>query len=135
MKKQTGIWIDGTKAVLVTLNNGNESIREVDSDVEHRSAPDEEGDKGTFMGSSHLSQERKFDERKKQQLDWFIQEVIDMVKHDDELYVFGPAETKIRLKQRIDEEHGMAKKLKACETSDSMTQNQMVAKVKEFFKP
>jgi stalled ribosome rescue protein Dom34 len=60
--------------------------------------------------------------------------VIDYVKKSDELYVFGPAEAKTQLKKRILEEHIIApEKLKAVVTSDKMTVNQMVAKVKEFY--
>jgi hypothetical protein len=68
-------------------------------------------------------------------LDRFIKDVISTVQDHDELYVFGPAETKMKLKEGLKEKHGLAEKLKSYETSDSMTQNQVVAKVKDFFKP
>ncbi len=60
--------------------------------------------------------------------------VIDYVKKSDELYVFGPSGAKTILKKRILEEHLIApEKLKAVVTSDKMTVNQMVAKVKAFY--
>jgi hypothetical protein len=135
MKKQTGIWIDSTKAIFVTLAGGKETVSEIESDVESHVHHNGEGDSGTFMGTSHLNHERKFEERKKHQFDHFIKEVLDKVHDHDEIYVFGPAETKLLLKEGLSEHHELSGKLKSCETSDSMTMNQVVAKVKDFFKP
>jgi predicted methyltransferase len=48
MKKQTGIWIDSTKAIIVTLQDGKEAVSEIQSDLENRVYHDQEGDKGSF---------------------------------------------------------------------------------------
>lgn len=134
MKRQTGIWIDTSKAIIVTLEGGkDEKISEIDSDVENKVYHDKEGNKGTFSGVHHGSSETKFDNRKKEQLDFFIKEVLAYVKGADELFVFGPAETKIRLEQKIQDEKLFANKLKAVETADKMTLNEIVAKVKKFY--
>ena len=55
------------------------------------------------------------------------------VKGADELFVFGPAEAKIRLEQKIHDEKLFTHKLKAVETADKMTVNEIVAKVKKFY--
>jgi len=34
MKKQTGIWIDTSKAIIVTFTDGKEHITEIESDIE-----------------------------------------------------------------------------------------------------
>ncbi|MBG6110878.1 hypothetical protein H4V97_002098 [Flavobacterium sp. CG_23.5] len=134
MKRQTGIWIDTSKAIIVTLEGGkDEKISEIDSDVENRVYHDKEGNKGTFSGVHHGSSETKFDNRKKQEIDFFVKSVLDYVKGADELFVFGPAETKIRLEQKIQDEKLFAHKLKAVETADKMTLNEIVAKVKKFY--
>lgn len=134
VKKQTGIWIDSSKAVIVTLSGGIENITEIKSDIENRIYHEKEGDKGSFMGSRHINNEKKFDERKKQQIDTFLKNVIEQIKKDDELYVFGPAEIKLKLKALIEDDHQLSSKLKSIESSDSMTHNQVVAKVKDFYK-
>ena len=134
MKRQTGIWIDTSKAIIVTLEGGkDEKISEIDSDVENNVYHDKEGNKGTFSGGHHGNSESKFENRKKEQLDFFIKEVLSYVKGADELFVFGPAETKIRLEQKIQDEKLFANKLKAVETADKMTLNEIVAKVKKFY--
>ena len=134
MKKQTGIWIDTSKAIIVTFTDGKEHITEIESDIENRIYHDKESDKGTFMGSHHINSERTFDDRKKHQYDHFLKHVLSHIKESDELYVFGPSETKIKLKQKIDDGKTIAdNKLKSVETADSMTLNQVVAKVKKFY--
>lgn len=134
MKKQTGIWIDTSKAIIVTFIDGKEHITEIESDIENRIYHEKEGDKGAIMGSHHLNSERTFDERKEHQFDHFLKDVLSHIKESDELYVFGPSETKIKLKQKIDDGKTIPdNKLKSVETADSMTLNQVVAKVKKFY--
>jgi hypothetical protein len=135
MKRQTGIWIDTSKAIIVALDGAKEEkITEIDSDVENSVHHNKEGNKGTFSGGHHGNSEKKFDERKKQELDFFLKSVLSYVKKSDELYVFGPAETKIRLEQKIQDDNLIEPgKLKAVETADKMTLNEVVAKVKKFY--
>jgi stalled ribosome rescue protein Dom34 len=134
MKRRTGIWIDSSKAIIISLEGNKESITEIDSDIENRSHHHGEGKKGTFNGLRHGSNESQFDNKKREQTDYFMDTIIDYVKKSDELYVFGPSGAKTQLKKRILEEHLIApEKLKAVVTSDKMTVNQMVAQVKEFY--
>jgi len=134
MKKQTGIWIDTSKAIIVTFKDGKEHITEIESDIENRIYHDREGDKGAIMGSHHINNEKTFDERKEHQFDHFLKDVLLHIRESDELYVFGPSETKIRLKQKIDDGNIIEdNNLKTVETADSMTLNQVVAKVKNFY--
>jgi hypothetical protein len=137
MKRQTGIWIDTSKAIIITLDgHKEEKITEIDSDVENSVHHNKEGNKGTFSGGHHGNSEKKFDERKKQELDFFLKSVLSYVKKSDELYVFGPAETKIRLEQKmLDENLIEPGKLKSVETADKMTLNEIVAKVRKFYNP
>lgn len=134
MKNQTGIWIDSTKAIIVNLNDNEAQIREIQSNMEEAYYDANEGDKGSFIGQQHISNEKKFDIKKDQQLDQFLNDVISDIKETDELYVFGPAETKNKLRSKIqDAGQNLKFQLKSVETSDSMTLNQVVAKVKEFY--
>ncbi|WP_413999852.1 hypothetical protein ACMDB5_04650 [Flavobacterium sp. W1B] len=134
MKKQAGIWIDSTKAIIVTLNGGKESITEIQSDLENRVYHDKEGDKGSFFGNQHIDSQKSFDERKKHQTNAYLKDVISNINGADELYIFGPADTKTKLEKKINEDKSaIASKLKSVETADNMTSNQIVAKVKKFY--
>lgn len=137
MEKQVGIWIDTKKAIIVTLDgHKEEKITEIDSEVENNVYHNKEGNKGTFSGSHHSDNETKFDNRKKEQMDYYLEAVMGYIKKSDYLYIFGPGETKLKLEQKIRDEKSLGKiNLKAVETTDSMTLNQIVAQVKDFYNP
>ncbi len=136
MKKQTGIWIDGSKAVIVHLVDGKERVEEVDAEVENNVHHFSDGNAGVHMGSRHLVPEKKFGEREKHELDSYLDTVIKHLKGSDELYVFGPAETRLHLQHKMGSEKSygdLAARLKAVEPSDYLTHNQIVSQVKRFF--
>jgi hypothetical protein len=136
MEKQTGIWIDRSKAIVVSFVDGKEHLIEITSDIENAVYHGHEGDKGSFMGTQHIGNERKFQERRKYQTGKFLQEVISLIKDSNKIYIFGPAGTKRLLKRKLEHDHVVNEAtLIAIETADSMTLNQVVAKVKEFFYP
>jgi len=137
MEKQVGIWIDTKKAIIVTLDGQKEEkITEIDSEVENSVYHNKEGNKGTFSGSHHSDSETKFDNRKKEELNYYLKSVMNYIKGSDYLYIFGPGETKIKLEQKIRDEKSLGKiNLKAVETSDNMTLNEIVAQVKDFYNP
>lgn len=133
MKTQTGIWIDTTKAIIVSLNGGKEKIVEIASEIENSVYHNSEGNKGSFIENTHVNNEKKFDEKKKNQTNDFLKKVMNQIKKEDDYYVFGPAEMKTKLKNLILNNNELANKLKGIETADSMTLNQVVAKVKTFY--
>ncbi len=133
MKKQTGIWIDGSKAIIVNLQNGQEQVTEIEAEIENRIYHEKEGNKGTFMGGQHINNEKMFNERKDQQIERYLKQVVQIIKDADELYLFGPAEIKLKLSKKIRSEAQLGAKLKHVEAADSMTNNQVVAQVKKYF--
>lgn len=129
-----GVWIDGSKAVIVNLASDSvkEIIAEIDNNVYHMN----EGDKGNFAGGGHhMNNDKKFDERKKHHTQAYLQQVIAEIKSADSIYVFGPAEMKTHLKTTLEENKQLAGKLSAVESADKLTDNQIVAAVKKHFTP
>ncbi len=100
MKKQTGIWIDSTKAIIVSLEDGKETVTEIQSNLENRVYHDKEVDKGSFFAGQHIDSQKSFDERKKHQINSYLKDVISTVNGADELYIFGPADTKTKLEKK-----------------------------------
>lgn len=136
MKKQAGIWIDSTKAIIVILEDGIEKTTTLQSDLENRVYHDKEGDKGSFFGNQHMDSQNTFDERIKHQTNAYLKEVSATIKDCDEIYIFGPAETKTKLEKKIQEEKSIFNgKLKAVEAAENMTLKQIIAKVKHFYTP
>jgi hypothetical protein len=113
---------------------GKEHVVEIESAVENRIYHESESNKGTFSGDHFASSETKFDERRKNQLGHFFNEIVAEVLTSDELYLFGPSEAKTHLKHKMEEDYAVvASKLKLVETTEALTNNQILAKVKAFY--
>jgi hypothetical protein len=133
MKKQVGIWIDGKEAIIINLGDEANNTLKIESDLENRIYHDKEGDKGSFMGSRHIDNETKFNERRENEMNHFLKEVMAAISDADEVFVFGPAETKLKLKHEMESNKAMQKKVTCFEAAERMTANQIVAKVKEHY--
>ncbi len=132
MEKNIGIWMDGTKALIVDAATGN--IKTVEADIENSVHQYGEGDKGNFVGGGHhINNEKTFEERKKHQTNDYLKKVAAEVKDASGIYVFGPAEMKTHFKHYLESQNGFKDKLRSVEPADKMTNNQVVAAVKDFF--
>lgn len=110
-------------------------MKKLDADIENRNYHYFADNKGMFSrGHHYFNQEKKIEERKKHQIDDFIDKVMAYIKLGDELLVFGPGELKISLKKRIEKDGELPSRLLEVESADKMTDNQLVAKVSAFFR-
>ncbi|MBI5917571.1 MAG: hypothetical protein HY842_19555 [Bacteroidetes bacterium] len=136
MKKQIGIWLDFKEAWLIELHDGKESgIRKITSNIESShakgGAPSGGRQGGAFVGGSEKGHNR----RRQQQEVLYFDEIMEAIEHADEVYVFGPGEAKDGLLHDIKEHRKQFHShLRAVETADYLTENQMVAQVKQYFK-
>ena len=126
MSHDVGIWIDHKKAVIVSISAGRVTTSTLGSDV---------GSHPHYAGSQEGGGEKKYEERHRQDLDRFYDEVIGQLGQPDALLLFGPGEAKRQLEDRLARskawsERGVAV---AVETTDKLTDPQIVAKVKEHY--
>ncbi len=132
--KQTGIWLDKDKALIVTLENGKEEFDIIPSNIEHFRI---HGGSGTRFkgGPQDVVQDSKFLEREKHQLRAYFKNIISEINDTDALLIFGPAETYEKFNKEVNENYKrLSTKIRAIKKADSMTDNQIKSKVKEFFK-
>jgi stalled ribosome rescue protein Dom34 len=134
MKKQTGVWLDKEKAIIINLDEGKHSIKYIDSDIEGRERFPGEGKNFGRFGSQFLSMENKKKNRTKKQLTTYLKRIVSEIKNADEIVLFGPAEMKTELEKLILDDHTFKGKLLGVKPADSITENQIVAWVKEFFR-
>lgn len=134
MKKQTGIWLDKEQAIVITLNDHGYSLKIIESELETRARYDGEKKKFGRFGAQFLNDETKRKRRLEEQTNKYLKRIFNDVKHVDEIVLFGPASMKRKLALMIKSDNTLAEKLKAVKNADSMTQNQMVAWVKKFYK-
>jgi stalled ribosome rescue protein Dom34 len=132
MRKAIGIWVDHRKAILVSLEAGAAIIRHLESDIEphvHSS-----GGSGGTAGVQSITKERAADERRKHQRHDFYQEIIKALGATSVVYILGPGEAKNELIKEIEKMKGLHLTISAVETCDKLTEPQLVAKIKTFFK-
>lgn len=128
--KNTGVWLDRDKAIVVTLNNGREVLEIINSEIEDFKATSSR----LLGGHQEIAKDRKFLEREKHQFKNYFKNIVIKIKDADAIALFGPAQTNEKFNKVLHELYpDVAKKIKGVEKADSMTDNQVIALVKEFF--
>ena len=124
MGQLVGVWIDHKKAVIVSIAAGQVTTTTLKSDV---------GAHPHYSGSQEGGGEKKYEERHNQDLDRYYDDVIGQLGKPDALLLFGPGEAKLQLKARLGRSNGSLENVVAVESTDKLTDPQIVAKVKEHF--
>lgn len=132
--RKIGIWLDKEKAHIVTLKNEKEYFETVVSGLEFFNP---KGGSGTKQkgGPQDVVQDSRYLEREKQQLKKYFHSIAEKVVNADILTLFGPAQTGEKLRKEMGLSHPqLATKIRAVIKADSMTDNQVKALVRDFYK-
>ena len=132
MKKQIGIWLDLKEAFIIDANNENTNIQRIESEIDFSHFGGGARSK-TPYGPMDNTSERKVLDRRTHQMNDYFDTILNQINQGDELVIFGPAEAKVGLKKRIASKKGNALTVRGIVTADSMTENQRVAFVRDFF--
>lgn len=123
-KNKVGLWIDHRKAVVVSITEKGEEIKEIESDVEKQ--PRRSGDsplKGTY-------------EPVQVPADDILQRTftgsLNVYYDAESILIFGPSTAKDELKERL-KENNLDSRIVGIETVDKMTDHQIAAKTRENF--
>jgi stalled ribosome rescue protein Dom34 len=122
MKKNVGLWIDHKRAVIAFLAGNDAEIKLVTSNIEkqHRQS-------GVATPADDVRQRELTG-----QLNAFYDRVVSCIRHAEAILILGPGEAKGELKKRLEKEN-LGRLIVGIETSDKMTDPQLVAKVREQF--
>ena len=124
MKRNVGVWIDHRKAVIVSLGEKREEIREIQSDMEKHIR---------FSGGADVaSAEDQPDRRFTGHLDKYYDKVISMIRDADSILILGPGEAKGEFEKRLHVE-SFSERIIGIETMDKLPYDQLAAKVREHF--
>jgi len=132
--KNTGVWLDKEKALIITQENEIEELTTVKSLIEDYHVS---GGSGTKFkgGPQDVVQDSKFLERQKHQLKAYFKNIVAQIKETDNIVIFGPAETNEKFSKELHENYShLNTKVKGVKKADSMTDNQLKAWVRDFFK-
>jgi hypothetical protein len=124
MDHTVGIWIDHKRAVIVSVSAGGATTKTLESEV---------GAHPRYSGQQDEGGERNYEERHRQRLEQYYDDVITQLGQPEALLVFGPGEAKLELKERLSTSKTFAERTIDIETADKLTESQIVARVKEHF--
>jgi hypothetical protein len=132
MKREVGLWIDHHKTVMVTMVDESEETMEIRSNVEKHIRLSG-GLRAKKPNQSTLSiAEDVGDRRYGNRLSGYYDGVISMIRNANSIWIFGPGEAKMELKERL-ERGNLGDRIVGVETVDKMTDHQIAAKVRDRF--
>ena len=135
MKKNIGIWIDTKQAVIVKLSeNLDHSLKKIESNIETRERVDGETSKYGRFGNQYLTYEKNRKNRKNEQTNVYMKSLIKEVHDCEKVVLFGPSNMKKIFEKEIKKNIQIADKLVGVSNAESLTDNQMVAWVKDYYK-
>jgi len=132
--RKVGIWIDQKEANLITLTKNAIHSKTIYSDVETRIRTEGETKQFGRFGDQYLVDEKGKDNRVKEYTQKYMLRIVKELSKADEIFLFGPAQMKMKLEKLIAGLPELAVKLKETKTAENMTHNQKLAYVKDFYK-
>ncbi len=130
---KAGIWIDKKEAKIVTIEKEKVRLLTIASNIEDFHV---KGGSGTRLkgGPQDVVQDSKYLEREKHQMKEFFDDVIKHVAVADMIVITGPAQTGNKLFDVLEEKYiSLAEKVIGVEKTDSMSDPQLLAWVKNYF--
>jgi hypothetical protein len=125
MGREVGVWIDHRKAVVEILAGRSEEIRKLASKMEKHVR---------YSGAAEQdSAEDQRDRRFQGHLNKYYDEVIALVADADSILLMGPGEAKGELAERLGHAE-LRGRVVAIETVDKMTDRQVAARVRQYFR-
>jgi hypothetical protein len=135
MNDRVGIWIDHRKAVIVSASGQRVTVTTLESKVGPHSRYS--GRAGATMpdgGPQDEGGEKRYEERYGQHLNQYYDEVISHLGQPEALLLLGPGEAKLQLNERLSHSKPLSKCIVAIETTDKLSDLQIVTKVKEHYR-
>lgn len=126
--------MDKKQAYLITLENGETGLRVLDSDLEFFNPKGGSRSK-TRWGPQQVVHDSKYTERENHQLKTYFDRLAAELEGAEAIVLYGPAGTNAQFKKRLDQAHPkVASRVRDVLTADSMTEGQMQALVRDYFK-
>ena len=133
MKQRIGIWIDHKKAVIVSTSGDRVTATTLESEVGPHARYSGRAGYPTSGGPREGRGEKKYEERYGQHLERYYDEVISQLGQAEAILIFGPGEAKLQLRERLSRSKALSEHIVGIETTDKLTDPQIVAKVKEHY--
>jgi len=133
MNHRVGIWIDHKKAVIVSASADRVTVKTLTSEVGPHARYSKRAGYPTPDGPQEGGGEKSYEKRYDQHLDAYFDQVISQLGQPEALLIFGPGEAKLQLRERLSRSKEPSECVIEVETSDKLTDPQIVAKVKDYY--
>ncbi len=117
-KQYAGVWIDNQKAMIITEHDGEFSIKEK-----------LKADENFGGGSEHTINNAKQSGNLK-----YFKSISSRLLNYDEIMIFGPGKSQEQLQNHLEEDAQFNKKKITIDSAEHITEPQMIAMVRDFFK-
>ena len=131
MSDKVGVWVDRRQAIVVQLADAGEECIHIQSGVESQERRASDHPTGPFEPLNVPADDTR-DRKETAELGKFYDDVISHLRRAQSIYIFGQGEARKQLKNRIEENRSVTGKVEV-EAADSMTDPQVVAKVRKHF--
>lgn len=132
MINKVGIWLDQRKAIIVFLDGDDERLIEIESNVETFRPHGGYGGANKQLPQDAIN-DKKYLARKEKQLKTYFQNIVSALPAVDELYILGPGEGKTLFLNFLHNEPKFRGALLVADACDSITVNQIIRKVKDYY--
>lgn len=134
MKNQTGIWLDFKDAYIIAFDEeGNDAVKHIHSTVTHPATKGGSRSKSPWGPQFSPPDDTNLERAKHEEHHYFKQILAHVNSDAKDIVIFGPAEAKLGLKKEIENIKHYKPRLLGAFPSDYITQNQMVALMRDFF--
>jgi len=129
-----GVWMDHSKACLIDPAKNTSAISTIESPIKPRRIFGEEAN-GTRLGNNRsTNNEYSIHEKEKNIAHAFYHKLADALHDYDEIFLFGPTTARKEFRNYSLEESRLTGKKITSRAADYITNNQMVAQVRKYFK-
>lgn len=134
--KRTGIWLDHSKAKLIVLYEGAVQITTVHSPyIRHIRIRGQKDDTSVYQNLFGSTRENTKHHIKQNELHSYYSDLEKRLADSDEILLFGPTHAKNELYNVLMKNKKMQNRPIMIKNSEYLTEKQMIAFVRKFFKP
>ena len=121
-KQYAGVWLDNQNAIIITHTE--------EADKPGYSIREKVKAGGNHSGGS----EHTMNNAKQADMLRYLKSVSQLLLHYDEILIFGPGKSQEQLQNHLQDDAQFRNKLITIDSADQLTDPQMIAKVRDFFK-
>lgn len=132
--RKIGVWLDHNKAKLIEPGMGAAQIITFNAIRENKVHQPGESSNGTRLGNNRsTNDEWRSHHREQNELQSFFKELVKELKSYDDIFIFGPTTAPQEFRNLIHLDKDFVGKRIVVEHSDYLTDNQLVASVRNYY--